>query len=150
MNPTHWARTAAAVLLIGATLACDAGLTETNQNPNSPESVPAGSVLGSGIWQLASNNAGRGMFGEWTGLFHTYTWSQYTAESTYNDEDHYTPREGIPGEIWLEAYSGPLIDLARTKDLAAAAGDKNLEAVADIMMVNGFLFLTDLYGDVPY
>ena len=150
MNPTKWARLGAVILVLGSTAACDTDLTEINRNPNNPESVPLSTVLGSGIWSLASNSAGRGMFGEWTGLFHTYTWSQYTAQSTYNDEDHYTPREGIPQEIWTEAYSGPLLDLKRTQELALAANDKNLAAVADILQVNGFLFLTDLYGDIPY
>ena len=97
---THTMTRAVAVLALAvATGACDTGLTEVNENPNNPENVPLESVLQSGIWQLASNSAGRGVFGEWTTMFHVSLWAQHLAQSTYNDEDKYTPREGIPDNI---------------------------------------------------
>lgn len=139
-----------ALALVGALAGCDQDLTEINENPNSPEVVPVGAVLSSGIWDLVSNLPGRGVFGEWTTLYHTNLWAQHLAQSAYNDEDGYTPREGINENIWSEMYSGPLTDLENVKEIAQASGDANLEAVAEILQVYGFLFLTDLYGDIPY
>src|SRR5688572_29662075 len=150
MNRTKWTRAVTVLALLAATSACDTGLTEVNENPNNPENVPVESVLLSGIWQLTSNSAGRGVFGEWTTLFHTNLWAQHVAQSAYNDEDHYNPRPGINDNIWEEMYAGALTDLKRTKEIALENGDQNLVAVADVLLVYGFLFLTDLYGDIPY
>jgi hypothetical protein len=150
MNANQTLKALTVLALMGAASACETGLTEVNENPNNPTNVPIESVLRSGIWQLVANEAGRGAFGEWTTLYHTVTWAQYTAQSTYNDEDNYTPREGIPENIWDEMFAGALFDLQRAKELAAEAGDQNLAAVSEVLLVYGFLFLTDLYGDIPY
>jgi hypothetical protein len=112
--------------------------------------VSVESLLQSGIWQLAANSAGRGVFGEWTTLYHVSTWAQHTAQAAYNDEDRYTPRAGIPENIWDEMYAGALIDLKAVEEMAQVRGDQSLAAVAEILTVYGFLFLTDLYGDIPY
>jgi hypothetical protein len=150
MKTTRMIRAVAVLALTFAAGACDTGLTEVNENPNNPENVPLESILQSGIWQLAANSAGRGVFGEWTTMFHVSLWPQHLAQSTYNDEDRYTHREGIPDNIWDEMYAGALTDLKNVRDLAAEEGDQNLAAVAEILLVYGFLFLTDLYGDIPY
>ena len=139
---------ALALLLTGA--ACDEGLTDINQNPNNPEEVPVTAVLGSGIWDLVSNSAGRGVLGEWTTLFHLNLWAQHIAQATYNEEDLYAPREGINELIWAEMFAGGLQDIRRAQDIAVDTGDENLEAVTDILLVYGFLFLTDTFGDIPY
>jgi len=130
--------------------ACDQDLTEINENPNAPETVPVESVLSSGIWDMVANAPGRGTHGEWTTMYHTALWPQHLAQSAYNEEDNYTPREGINENIWEEAYSGALQDLKRTGEIATEQGDDNLHAVSEIMQVYGFLFLTDLFGDIPY
>src|SRR5690606_4586245 len=114
------------------------------------EVVPPEAVLAAGIWDLVANAAGRGAFGEWTTLYHTTIWAQHLAQSAYNDEDNYNPREGINERIWEEMYAGALTDLKDAKRLGEEAGDDNLVAVSEILTVYGFLFLTDLFGDVPY
>ena len=133
-----------------AAAGCDDGLSDINRNPNNPEDVPVSSVLESGIWDVVANAGGRGVFGEWVTLYHTSLWSQQVAQSQYNDEDRYTPREGLNEDIWGEMYAGALQDLERVKAIATEEGDQNLFAIADVMQVYGFLFLTDMFGDVPY
>ena len=140
-----------AVLALAVSLgACDQNLTEINENPNAPETVPVQSILSSGLWDLVANAPGRGVFGEWTTMYHTYLWPQHLAQSAYNDEDNYVPREGINENIWAEMYAGALTDLQRTGEIAQEQGDDNLYAVSEIASVYGFLFLTDLFGDIPY
>ncbi|MDR0787779.1 MAG: SusD/RagB family nutrient-binding outer membrane lipoprotein [Gemmatimonadota bacterium] len=136
--------------LLGVVSGCDLGLTGININPNNPEKVPVESLLSGGIWTLVSNSAGRGVMGEWTTLYHTTIWSQHLAQSAYNDEDRYTPRAGLNESIWTEMYAGTLADLDDAQRLGKEADDANLVAVTDILEVYGFLFLTDLFGDVPY
>lgn len=138
------------VALFGAVTACDMDLTKINENPNNPEVVPTSAVLSSGIWDLVSNNGSRGLFGVWTSLYHTTVWSQHLTQSAYNDESKYTPRAGINQNIWNEMYAGPLTDLKEAQKIGIDTGDDNLVAVTDILLVYGFLFLTDLFGDVPY
>ena len=139
-----------ALSLLVAAGACDDGLTDINRNPNAPEDVPVENILASGIWDAVDSNGGTGAFGPWTTLYHTSLWAQHVAQSSYNDEDRYTPRAGIPTAIWENFYAGTLSDLQRVQQIADEAGRDNLWVVAEIMTVYDFLQLTDLYGDVPY
>ncbi len=138
-------------LVLGTLLAgaCDQGLTGVNENPNAPEEVPVNNLLLGGIWDVAQNQGARGVFGQWTMLYHGENWSQHLAQPVYNDEDRYTPRAGIPDLIWDEMYFA-LTDLAEAKALAEEAGDDNVWAVAEIMTVYGFMVLTDYFDAIPY
>ena len=124
-----------AFALLLAAGACESGLTEANQNPNSPEEVPVEYILASGLWDAVGSNTGVGTHGEWTMLYHTELWAQHVAQAAYNDEDNYVPRPGIPTQIWDAMYAGSLTDLLRVKEEATASGDDNLWAVAEIMSV---------------
>jgi hypothetical protein len=53
-----FAAASALVLALGAS-ACDAGLTEINENPNDPEVVPADNVFASGVSSGVSRAFGR-------------------------------------------------------------------------------------------
>ncbi len=139
-----------ALVLVMALGACEHDLTSINQNPNAPEVVPVGNVLIGGIWDVAANAGNRGFFGQWTQLYSAENWAQHVAQPIYNDEDLYTPRTGIPTNIWDEMYAGALQDLLWVKQQAEAEGDDNMWAVAEIMSVLGFQLLTDYFGDVPY
>ena len=150
MTLRKWLRPLTAMALVGVMAGCEEGLTEVNENPNSPEVVPVQAVLSSAIWDLVASNGGYGVFGEWTTLYHLNTWAQHTAQSAYNDEDNYTPRSGIPENIWASMYAGVLTDLKNAQQLAEADGDENLAAVTEILTVYAFLFLADTYGDIPY
>ena len=129
--------------------ACDQGLTEVNENPNAPEVVPVENLLLKGIWDVSANNGGRGTFGQWTQMYHGENWAQHLGQPIYNDEDRYTPRTNINQNIWDEMYFA-LLDLNEAKSLAAADGQDNIWAVAEIMTVYGFMILTDYFGDIPY
>src|SRR5688500_8336815 len=150
MKSINYRQALAALAFVGVAGACDAGLTEVNRNPNSPEAVPVENVLASGILDLAANESGVGAFGEWTTLYHTELWSQHLAQAQYNDEDKYTPRAGVPTQIWDNGYSGALRDLLYVKQVGEETNDDDLWAVAEILSVYQFLMLTDLFGDIPY
>jgi hypothetical protein len=140
-----------AVLALGmlAFTGCDNGLTEVNENPNAPESVPMNNVLLRGVWDIANNSGERGYFGRWVMLQHSENWVQHLAQPVYNNEDYYEPRAGIPENVWDEMFSS-MTDLKDVKRLAEAAGDDNAWAVAEVMTVVGFMMLTDYFGDIPY
>ncbi len=129
--------------------ACDQGLTEVNENPNAPETVPVQNLLLKGIWDVAANQPGRGTFGQWSQMYHAENWAQHLGQPIYNDEDRYTPCPTLNANIWDEMYFA-LIDLNEAKALADADGDNNIWAIAEIMTVYGFMFLTDYFGDIPY
>lgn len=134
------------VFLVGG---CDQGLTGVNENPNAPEEVPVNNLLLGGIWDVAQNQGARGVFGQWTMLYHAENWAQHVAQPVYNDEDRYTPRAGIPGQMWDEMYFA-LTDLAEAKALAEEEGNDNIWAIAEIMTVYGFMMLTDYFDAIPY
>ncbi|HWK88956.1 MAG TPA: SusD/RagB family nutrient-binding outer membrane lipoprotein [Longimicrobium sp.] len=136
----------ALALAVGA---CDQGLTDINDNPNAPEAVPGEYLLANAIVDAVGSNP-HATHGVWYGLYMTDIWSQHVAQSQYNDEDRYTPRESQITGIWDEAYTGPLADLKLVKKVAETDGDDNLFAVGEILSQWIFQHLTDAYGDIPY
>jgi hypothetical protein len=129
---------------------CEDGLTDINRNPNAPEQVPANYLLAGGIWNTVVSGGSAGSHNTWTMLYHTSLWPQHVAQPVYFSEDRYTPRPGIPDQIWQNAYSSALTDLQEVKRLADEQGLPSLWSIAEIMSVYNFLLLTDLFGDVPY
>ncbi|HEU0013889.1 MAG TPA: SusD/RagB family nutrient-binding outer membrane lipoprotein, partial [Longimicrobium sp.] len=129
--------------------ACDEGLTDINRNPNAPEQVPGEYLLANAIVDAVGSNP-HATHGVWYGMYMTDIWSQHLAQSQYNDEDRYTPRESQITGIWDEAYTGPLADLKLVKEVAEEEGDDNLFAVGEILSQWIFQHLTDAYGDIPY
>jgi hypothetical protein len=142
---------ATALVAVGTLLAaaCENDLTEINQNPNAPESVPVNNVLLSGLRDVAQNAGERGAFGKWTMLYHAENWAQHIGQPVYNDEDFYIPRAGIPDLIWDEMYFA-LADLKEARRLAEEAGNDNIVAITEVMSVYGFMILTDYYDAIPY
>lgn len=149
MIRNRWITTGLALLLALSVGACEDGLTEINRNPNAPEDVPVENVLLGGIWDVMANAGNRGAFGQWTQLYHAENWAQHVAQPVYNDEDLYTPRSGVPTNIWDEMFFA-LTDLQHVKDVAAEEGADDMWAVAEITTVYGFMILTDYFGDIPY
>jgi hypothetical protein len=139
----------AALALVVSAGACDRGLTGVNENPDQSTSAPPGNILAGAIRDMAANNGQYGAFGYWSQFYNTELWVQHVAQSQYNDEDQYRPREGVNQFIWAGLY-GSLLDLKATRSMAAESGDDNLWAVSEIMSVYGFQVLTDMFGDVPY
>ena len=129
--------------------ACDNGLTEINENPNAPEQVPGEYLLANAIADAVGSNP-HATHGVWYGLYMTDIWSQYLAQSQYNDEDRYTPRESQVTGIWDEFYVGPLADLKLVKQLGEETGEDNMFATGEILTQWIFQHLTDTYGAIPY
>lgn len=134
--------------------ACDSGLTEVNENPNSPEVVPINNLLLGGIWDVLQNRGDRGYFSKWNQLYHAENWAQHVAQPIYNEEDQYLPRDGVEQNIWNETYYAlKTLDVVKSlAEEAEAAGEDgdNIWAIAEIMSVFAFAMLTDYFGDVPY
>ncbi len=149
MNKRNQRLASAVTVAVLMAAGCDQGLTDVNENPNAPESVPVENLLLGGIWDVAANNPNRGVFGRWTQLMHAENWAQHVAQPVYNDEDNYTPRSGVPDNIWDEMYFA-LNDLHEVKAMAEAAGEDNIWAIAEIVTVYGFMVLTDYFDAIPY
>ena len=134
------------VLMVGG---CDGGLTDVNENPNAPETVPVQNLLLGAIWDITGNSANRGAFGPFIQMYHGENWVQHLAQPIYNEEDKYTPRTGINENLWDETYFA-LNDLHVAKAQADDEGKDNIWAIAEIMSVWGFMILTDYFNDIPY
>ncbi len=137
-----------ALALFAVLGACDEGLTDVNRNPNEPENIPPANLLGNAIMDAVGG--AYGSHGEWFGMYLSDLWAQHLAQPEYNSEDRYEPRPAQVNGVWENAYVGPLADLNAIRDIAAARGDENLDAVASILMHWQYQILTDTYGDIPY
>ncbi|MGK4567160.1 SusD/RagB family nutrient-binding outer membrane lipoprotein [Flavobacterium sp. 3HN19-14] len=90
--------------------------------------------------------------------------SQYWAETTYNDETRYRlTTRAVPDNHWNNLYRNVLGNLASARDYITAEtnpGDvsdaewtlqqQNKQAIIEILQVYTFQVLVDTYGDVPY
>lgn len=137
-----------AVALTLALVGCDGGLTDININPNEPEVVPPENLLANAIVMGVGGEYGTN--GSVSGLFLFNLWAQNMAAQNFNEEDKYVPRTGQVSAIWDVMYTGPLPDLKEVEQLAATAGNADLDAVAEIFGAYIYQYITDVYGDVPY
>jgi hypothetical protein len=81
---------------------------------------------------------------------HTYlgVWCQQWCKIQYIDEDRYMPRDmsGYFNEPYVNALKNLSIVIKKTTE----DGNNRLLAAAKVMRVWNFMYLTDLFGDVPY
>lgn len=122
---------------------CTSQYEKMNTNPNSPVSVPAINVF-TDVERTAVFN----QLGDWTQ--HTYmgVWCQQWCKIQYIDEDRYMIRD-------MSAYfNNPYIQDLKNLSIVVtkATEEKNdaLVAAAKIMRAWVFMYLTDVWGDVPY
>jgi hypothetical protein len=122
---------------------CTKDFEEMNQNPNSPVSVPAINVFTN-----AEISSVGGELGGW--IQHTYlgVWSQQWCKVQYIDEDRYMPRD-MSGEFNMP-FSGCLKNYTIVINKGAAEKNNSLVAAAKIMRAWRFLYVTDVWGDIPY
>jgi hypothetical protein len=139
-----FATASALVLAVGAS-ACDAGLTEINENPNDPETVPADNVFASGI----SSGVSRA-FGANFNMTLTALWAQHMAKIQYIDEDRYDLRDQAVNTHWTAFYSGPLRDFQDVVNSGKDNNRSNVEAQGLVMRSWLFQIMTDAWGDIPY
>jgi len=135
-------------LLVGlglAAAACSDGLTDINENPNAPTSVPAQFLLPSAI-QVAVNN----VFGTGQMLQHSGVWAQHFAQIQYPDEETGNVRASRMDGYWDGFYVGPLKDIQTVIDLGIADNSVNTQGVGMIWKAWIFHIITDFWGDIPY
>lgn len=130
-------------LIVGLLPSCTKGFEEMNKNPNSPVDVPAINVFTS--TEISSVS---GELGGW--IQHTYlgVWCQQWCKVQYIDEDRYMPRD-MSGE-----FNGPFSNCLKNYSIVItkATAEKNdrLLAAAKIMRAWRFMYVTDIWGDIPY
>jgi hypothetical protein len=139
-----FAAASALVLALGAS-ACDAGLTEINENPNDPENVPADNVFASGTSSAVTRAFGANFNATLTGL-----WAQHLAKIQYIDEDRYDLRDQAVNTHWTAFYSGPLRDFQDVVNSGKSNQRGNVEAQGLVMRSWLFQIMTDVWGDIPY
>jgi hypothetical protein len=131
-------------LLVSLLSSCTKDFEELNTNPNSPVDVPAINIL----TNAEVNSIGR-QLGGW--MQHTYLgpWSQQWCKVQYIDEDRYMPRD-MSGEFQAP-YTSELKNLAIV--ISKAEGEEEnpkLAAAAKVLRAWTYLYVTDVWGDVPY
>ena len=132
----------AVIVLVG----CTENFKEINTDPNTATVVPTAYLL---------TNAERGVIGQRFN-FTTSLYAQHWSETQYTNTSRYETAEAS----FNDYYSSPLADLQQiinlntneeTKNDAAASGDnENQIAVATILKVLTFQYITDMWGDIPY
>jgi hypothetical protein len=137
--------TAAVVALALAAGACDDGLTDINDNPNSPTDVPTDLLIRTAITNSAASGLGVGMTWNHPGL-----WAQHVAQIQYPDEDRFVVRDGSMQGFWDTWYAVPLKDILTIIEKAEANNRPNEAAVGYILKAWNFGVMTDLWGDLPY
>jgi hypothetical protein len=130
-------------LVIGLLSSCTKDFEEMNKDPNNPVDVPA-----INIFTNAVNSAVGRQLGGW--MQHTYlgVWCQQWCKVQYIDEDRYMPRD-MSG-YFEGPYSNELKNLTIVINKTTDEGDDKLLAAAKILRAWSFLYLTDIWGDVPY
>ncbi|PHS08442.1 MAG: SusD/RagB family nutrient-binding outer membrane lipoprotein [Kordia sp.] len=124
---------------------CDKDFEEVNKNPNDPTAVPSELLLG----QIARNTANT-LYSAQLGGDMGSCWSQQWGKVQYNDEARYFPRDGNIDGLWSNFYIGIAEDADKMYQLAIEEGNDASAGVALVMKANAFLWLTDLYGAVPF
>jgi len=130
-------------LMVGLLSSCTKGFEEMNKDPNSPVDVPAIDIFTNAVQTSVSRE-----LGGW--IQHTYlgVWSQQWCKLQYIDEDRYQPRD-MSGEF-QSPFSNCLKNLTIVITKATAENNDRLLAAAKIMRVWDFMYITDIWGDIPY
>ncbi len=136
-------------LFLGLTLAagliwsCTKDFEEINTNPNSPVDVPAINILTN--VQINSVNL---QLGGWMQSYYLGNWCQQWSRVQYIEEDRYQVRD--MSSYMQDAYTGGLKNLIIINKKAVDEGNKALEGAAKVMRAWIFMYLTDIWGDIPY
>ncbi|MDR9373762.1 MAG: SusD/RagB family nutrient-binding outer membrane lipoprotein [Schleiferiaceae bacterium] len=141
------------LILIGAiTFASCEDLTDLNENPKDPATVPAGNLLANAqvelVDYLSSTNVNVNTF---------RLWSQQWSQTTYVDESNYELVErDVNGTLFNTMYAQVLRDLQEAEKAIANDGAlsdasrKRQNAILEVMRVYAYSVLVDAFGDVPY
>ena len=132
-------------LLLGVSLlsSCTKDFEELNKNPNSPVDVPAINIFTGALEDAISRQ-----MGGWEQTYYTGNWSQQWSKVQYIDEDRYMPRD--MSAYFQNPYINELKNLTIVINKATEDEDFKLAAAAKVMKAQIFLYITDLWGDIPY
>jgi hypothetical protein len=122
---------------------CTKDFEEINTNPNSPVDVPA-----INLFTNAQVNGVDLQLGDWMQVYYLGNWCQQWSRVQYIDEDRYQVRD--MSAYMNGAYTNVLKNLTIAINKASASGDATLEGAARVMRVWQYMYLTDVWGDVPY
>ena len=130
-------------LIVALLSSCTKDFETMNQSPNSPVSVPAINIFTNAV----QNSIDR-QLGGW--IQHTYlgVWSQQWCKVQYIDEDRYMPRD-MSGEFQAP-FTSELKNLTIVITQATEDENTRLAAAAKIMRAWVFMYITDVWGDIPY
>lgn len=128
------------IILVCIVSGCTKKFEDMNINPNSPTDVPAEVLLGKVIVQSAIDNDN----------FVIGIQAHQYAQNTYVLEDlGVTPVNDLTA-VWNNSYGIVINNAKIIENKADQKEDKNMHAVAEILMVQAYHNLTDLFGDIPY
>ena len=136
------ARLTCAAALATSVAACDQGLTEINDNPNSPTSVQPPLLFANALTD-ATGRAGFDI--NLTGL-----WAQHFSNTRFTEPTRYAITASQMNNAWSGFYSGGLEDLQTIINTTTAEESPNLLGPALVMKSFLFGMMTDLWGDIPY
>jgi hypothetical protein len=139
------------VVLLSVALPSCEDVTELNIDPNQPVSVPATNLLTQAEYTLYNLQQGTGLNAGW-GLLMTQQW----AENEYADASRYEVDANSFNGTWGTFYTGILNELKVARGIIEA--DENVPAdiktnqiaIVDIITVDAFHAVTDMWGDIPY
>ena len=141
-------RTACAglALAVGAAACNNDKITNINQNPNSPEDVPATT-----LFTAASRNAVDRWLGSNYNQREASFVAQHMAEQQYPDEDRYA-RLGASNTSFnfTGAYPTELENFKKVYLKGVAAKDPGVWAPASVLTTWDYSYLTNTFGDIPY
>jgi hypothetical protein len=144
--PRTYIRAAAAAVLVAAAGCNNSSITDFNNNPNAPTSVPPAAVFTN-----AEQNSAANWLGSTYDLRDIELIVQHLAENQYIGNDQYKGLTSTSfNTLFQSAYGVDLEDFQVVVRAGRAANDPSLWAPALIMQQWEFGYLTDTFGDVPY
>lgn len=135
------------ILLMTATVGCKRDFLDINVSPNS---VTSGSISPALILPRAEHAIGSRMatayrvYGSWIGY-----WSRSGTYGPNAEEESYNITSGFEGGQWSGWYD-ILTDLDIMEKKANALGQTFYEGIAKTLKTIGFMYLVDMYNNVPY
>lgn len=120
---------------------------DVNQNPNIATDAPVSMLLSSAQINTASVV---GVDFQVYGSIWGQHWTQATSSSQYRNIEQYQPNAANFDRVWALIYSGALADLSQVRQKARAGGQRDYDAVSQLMMAYVYQLATDAWGDIPF
>ena len=132
--------------LVGVASCNNDKITEINQNPNSPEDVPASTLFTSAAQTAVGRFLGAGY-----SLREAEFLIQHFAEQQYPDEDRYARLGAADTQgSFTNPFNVELEDLTKVVAKGTAANKPGVYAPAQILKIWDLSYITNSWGDIPY